>query len=215
MNNLTKILTAQEALTIQSSKTFKLDTESLSEEDRIRFIHGWKTNGGYIETDVNPDFGGDPFCCPWLYQDVIEVNGHTPEEWGAAWWEKCRAEVLSVALTDEKKVWEERHNLKIETLSEDLHNAYEAVRVFGTNSIFPVYIEKKTGCIFSWATPDCATARLSGSIPIGHHTALSGSELVTSLKKELHICQEDVFTPHRDFSLWDEYQKMTSGNLNL
>lgn len=208
MNNLSKVLTSQEAQKFKPLNKFKLYTNSLTEYEQYRFIDGWVENGGYIESKYNPDFGGDPYCCVWLYEDVIEVKGHTPEEWGAAWWEKCRAEVLSVALTDEKKVWEERHNLKIETLSEDLHNASKAVRVFGTNSIFPVYIEKKTGCIFSWATPDCATARLSGGIPIGHHTALSGSELVTSLKKELQACQEDAFTPKRDFSLWNEYEKL-------
>ena len=215
MNKSSKIFTAQQALITRPSNAFKLNTESLPEEEQKRFVHGWKSNGGYIETDVNPDFNGDPFCCPWLYQNVIEVHGHTPEDWGAAWWEKCRPEVLSVALNNEKKVWEERHLLKIESLSEDLHNANEAVRAFGINAIFPVYIEKKTGGIFSWATPDCATARLSGAIPLGHHTTISGSELISSLKKELLACQEDTFTPKRDFSLWNEYQKMTSGNLNL
>lgn len=169
-----------------------------------------KKNGGYIETDHNPDFGGDPFCCPWLYQDVIEVNGHTPEEWGAAWWEKCRPEILAIALNEEKKVWEERHNLKIKSLSEDLHNALEAVRIFGTETQFPVYIENKNNRIFSWATPDKTAAHLSGTIPIGHFTTLSGSELTNSLKKELLACQEDAFTPNRDFSLWNEYQKVIS-----
>lgn len=208
MNSLTKSLSAQEALTIQSSNAFKLNTKSLSEEYQNRFIYGWKKNGGYIETDHNPDFGGDPFCCPWLYQDVIEVNGHTPEEWGAAWWEKCRPEILAIALNEEKKVWEERHNLKIKSLSEDLHNALEAVRIFGTETQFPVYIENKNGSIFSWATPDKPTVHLSGAIPIGYYTTLSGSELTNSLKKELLACQEDAFTPNRDFSLWNEYEKM-------
>lgn len=210
MNNLSKVLTSQEALTIQSSNAFKLNTKSLPEEYQNRFIYGWKKNGGYIETDVNPNFDGDPFCCPWLYQDVIEVNGHTPEDWGAAWWEKCRPEVLSVALNDEKKVWENQKNVKLKTLSESLNSATEAVKVFGSQNGFPVYIENKNGSIFSWATPDHTTARLSGCLPLGHRTIISGSELITSLKKEFLACQQDEFTPSRDFSLWNEYQKVIS-----
>lgn len=208
MNKSSKIFTAQQALITRPSNAFKLNTESLPEEEQKRFVHGWKSNGGYIETDVNPDFNGDPFCCPWLYQSVIEVHGHTPEDWGAAWWEKCRPEVLAGALDDEKEVWEKRHILKIKTLSEDLHNAFEAVRIFGAETKFPVYIESKTNRIFSWATPDKPTVHLSGAIPIGYYTTLSGSELTNSLKKELLACQEDAFTPNRDFSLWNEYEKM-------
>lgn len=208
MNNLSKIFTAQKVLITRPSSTFKLNTESLTEEEQKRFVYGWKSNGGYMETDFNPTFSGDPFCCPWLYQKVIEVHGHTPEEWGAAWWEECRPEAIAAALDDEKKVWEERHILKIELLSEDLHNAHEAVRAFGNNALFPVYIEIKKGNIYSWSTPDHAIARLSGSIPLGHHTTISGSDLIRSLKKELQACQEDAFTPKRDFSLWNEYEKL-------
>lgn len=215
MINLSKVLTSKEAQKFKPLNKFKLYTKSLTEYEQYRFIDGWVENGGYIERKYNPDFGGDPYCCVWLYEDVIEVKGHTPEKWGASWWEKCRPEVLAGALDDEKEVWEKRRNLKIETISEDLHSASKAVQVFGINAKFPVYIEEKTGFIFSWNTPYCATARLSGAIPLGHHTTISGSELVSSLKKELLACQEDAFTPNRDFSLWDEYQKMTSGNLNL
>ena len=210
MNKSSKIFTAQQALITRPSNAFKLNTESLPEEEQKRFVHGWKSNGGYIETDVNPDFNGDPFCCPWLYQSVIEVHGHTPEDWGAAWWEKCRPEVLSVALNDEKKVWENQKNVKLETLSENLNCATKAVKVFGSQNRFPVYIENNHNRIFSWATPDKDMVQLSGAIPIGHYTTLSGSELVNSLKQELLSCQKDEFIPHRDFSLWDEYEKLMS-----
>ena len=42
MNSLTKSLSAQKALTIQSSNAFKLNTKSLPEEYQKRFIYGWK-----------------------------------------------------------------------------------------------------------------------------------------------------------------------------
>lgn len=208
MINLSKVLTSKEAQKFKPLNKFKLYTNSLTEYEQYRFIDGWIENGGYIESKYNPDFGGDPYCCVWLYEDVIEVKGHTPEKWGASWWEKCRPEALTAALIDEKKVWEKRHILKIKSLSEDLHTVSKAVQVFGVNAKFPVYIENKTGSIFSWATPDKPTVHLSGAIPIGYYTTLSGCELTNSLKKELLACQEDAFTPNRDFSLWNEYEKM-------
>lgn len=210
MNNLSKVLTSQEAQKLKPLNKFKLYTKSLTECEQYRFIDGWIKNGGYIESKYNSDFGGDPYCCVWLYEDVIEVKGHTPEDWGAAWWEKCRAEVLSVALNDEKKVWENQKNVKLETLSENLNCATKAVKVFGSQNGFPVYIENNHNRIFSWATPDKDMVQLSGAIPIGHYTTLSGSELVNSLKQELLSCQKDEFIPHRDFSLWDEYEKLMS-----
>lgn len=210
MINLSKALTSKEAQKLKPLNKFKLYTKSLTEYEQYRFIDGWVKNGGYIESKYNPNFGGDPYCCVWLYEDVIEVKGYTPEKWGASWWEKCRPEVLAGALDDEKEVWEKRHILKIKTLSEDLHNAFEAVRIFGAETKFPVYIENKTNRIFSWATSDKPTVHLSGAIPIGHYTTLSGSELVNSLKHELHSCQKDEFIPHRDFSLWSEYKKLMS-----
>lgn len=76
-----------------------LNLKTLTEEQQAAFIEGWKNAGGYtgdLETS-NPY----PWCCPWDYTDSIEVEGETPEEWGADWWRQNKAEIEAL-IAEEK-----------------------------------------------------------------------------------------------------------------
>lgn len=68
----------------------RLDTTLFTDEERGRFISGWNSAGGYID-DLETSA---PWCCPWYWHEVIEVNGDTPEEWGADWWRQCKPQIL-------------------------------------------------------------------------------------------------------------------------
>lgn len=70
--------------------------KSLTEEQQAAFIEGWESAGG-VMGDQTPN----PCCCPWYWTDEIEVEGETPEEWGADWWRQNKAEIE--ALSDEEK----------------------------------------------------------------------------------------------------------------
>ena len=61
----------------------------MTEEEREAFVNGWKNAGGYMG-DVE-SFA--PWCAPWEWKFAIEVEGETPEEWGASWWNKRRKDV--------------------------------------------------------------------------------------------------------------------------
>lgn len=66
-----------------------INTKEFTTEQETAFIKGWEASGGYIGDADSPT----PWCCPWFYQEEIQVEGDTPEEWGASWWNECRAEV--------------------------------------------------------------------------------------------------------------------------
>ena len=70
----------------------KLYLAALSEQDQDRFIDGWTAASGYVGDMDLPN----PWCCPWFYADAIDVEGETPEEWGADYWEQCREEINSL-----------------------------------------------------------------------------------------------------------------------
>lgn len=67
----------------------KVDTTKFTEAEENRFIEGWSNAGGTTEDLDTPN----PWCCPWYWEPIIEVEGNTPEEWGADWWRQCREEV--------------------------------------------------------------------------------------------------------------------------
>ena len=76
-----------------------LNLKSLTEEQQDAFIEGWKKAGGYTGDLETPN--PYPWCCPWDYTDSIEVEGETPEEWGADWWRQNKAEIEAL-IAEEK-----------------------------------------------------------------------------------------------------------------
>lgn len=77
--------------------TRTIKTTSLTEAQQGQFILGWKDAGGYMGDYETPM----PWCCPWFFQEEIEVDGKTPYEWGASWWSNCRADVISQLASEE------------------------------------------------------------------------------------------------------------------
>lgn len=75
-----------------------LNLKSLTEEQQDAFIEGWKKAGGYTGDLETPN--PYPWCCPWDYTDSIEVEGETPEEWGADYWKQCEAEIEATLATE-------------------------------------------------------------------------------------------------------------------
>lgn len=84
--------------------TVKIDTTKFTEEQEARFIDGWENAGGPtsdLEAGVDT-----PWCCPWYWEPEIEVEGTTPEEWGASWYAQCKEE-LDRLLAEEREAGEE------------------------------------------------------------------------------------------------------------
>lgn len=69
----------------------KIETSALTEEQQAAFIEGWENAGGYAD-DLD-ECSPYPWCCPWLWSAEIFVDGDTPEEWGASWWDQCKNEI--------------------------------------------------------------------------------------------------------------------------
>lgn len=69
--------------------TIKLNTTTMTEEQRAQFIEGWEGAGGYIGDLGFPD----PWCAPWYTKETIEVTGDNPKEWGAQYWDQCKDEI--------------------------------------------------------------------------------------------------------------------------
>lgn len=69
--------------------------KSLTEEQQKAFIEGWENAGG-VMGDQTPN----PWCAPWFWNDEIQVQGETPEEWGADWWRQCKAEIEATLATE-------------------------------------------------------------------------------------------------------------------
>lgn len=76
--------------------TATINLKTLTEEQQKAFIEGWENAGG-VMGDQTPN----PWCCPWFFQEEIEVDGKTPYEWGASWWSNCRADVISQLASEE------------------------------------------------------------------------------------------------------------------
>lgn len=68
-----------------------LNLTALTDEQKEEFISGWKEAGGFMG-DIESPY---PWCEPWTYELEIEVEGETPEEWGACWWETKKHEMLA------------------------------------------------------------------------------------------------------------------------
>lgn len=75
-----------------------LNLKTLTEEQQAAFIEGWESAGGLTDDLETPN----PWCCPWYWTDEIEVEGETPEEWGADWWRQNK-EVDQTQSKEEKK----------------------------------------------------------------------------------------------------------------
>lgn len=78
-----------------------LNLKSLTEEQQDAFIEGWKNAGGYTGDLETPN--PYPWCCPWDYTDSIEVEGETPEEWGADYWKQCKDEIEALIVEDKAR----------------------------------------------------------------------------------------------------------------
>ena len=84
-----------------------VNVRDLSVKEQDRFVLGWELAGGYIGDAENCE--EDPWCCPWFYETVIRVDGHTPEEWGASWWYQNEEEIAAQIQADEeyeRSLWE-------------------------------------------------------------------------------------------------------------
>ena len=74
-----------------------INTTTLTEAEQGQFIKGWKEAGGYIGDLEAPI----PWCCPWMYEEEIEVRGETPYDWGASWWHTMKADVVATLASEE------------------------------------------------------------------------------------------------------------------
>lgn len=80
--------------------TKRIEMATLSEKQKAAFIEGWENAGGYTDDlDVCSPY---PWCCPWLWAAEIWVDGETPEEWGASWWEACKDEIDELTEDEEQ-----------------------------------------------------------------------------------------------------------------
>lgn len=77
--------------------TIKLDTTTMTEEQRAAFIEGWEEACGYTDDMGSPD----PWCAPWYTKEIIEVKGNDPKDWGAQYWEQCKEEIESYLVVEE------------------------------------------------------------------------------------------------------------------
>lgn len=68
-----------------------LGTEEAWEDFTERFIDGWKEAGGifFDLENGNPH----PWCCPWVGNWGMEVEGETPKDWGASYWQQMHHQV--------------------------------------------------------------------------------------------------------------------------
>ena len=83
------------------NQTFPSD---FTAETRRRFVNGWREAGGPMR---KPIAGLPALHEPCRLGGFIEVEGATPEMWGASWWETCRhclqQRPEAAALLDESK----------------------------------------------------------------------------------------------------------------
>lgn len=80
-----------------TAKTLNLAT--LTEEQKDAFVEGWENAGGFMGDLETPH----PWCCPWDWNDEIEVEGETLEEMGADWWRQNKAEIEALIAEDEDR----------------------------------------------------------------------------------------------------------------
>lgn len=76
-----------------------LNLKNLTEEQRDDFVEGWENAGGFMGDLETPH----PWCCPWDWNDEIEVEGETLEEMGADWWRQNKAEIEALIAEDEAR----------------------------------------------------------------------------------------------------------------
>lgn len=69
----------------------KVNVEKFTDEEKDRFVNGWQEAGGYMD-DADSRC---PWFAPWEHSSngTIFVEGSTPEEWGASWWNECKDEI--------------------------------------------------------------------------------------------------------------------------
>lgn len=77
--------------------TATINLKTLTEEQQKAFIEGWENAGGFMGDLETPH----PWCCPWDWNDEIEVEGETLEEMGADWWRQNKAEIEAL-IAEEK-----------------------------------------------------------------------------------------------------------------
>ena len=76
-----------------------LNLKTLTEEQQKAFVEGWENAGGLTDDLETPH----PWCCPWDWNDEIEVEGETLEEMGADWWRQNKAEIEALIAEDEAR----------------------------------------------------------------------------------------------------------------
>lgn len=74
----------------------RLDAQTLSVEVQNAFTQGWKDAGGYMG-DLHSE---SPFFAPWSRDEIIEVRGEDPYEWGKAYWNEKKEELANAALLE-------------------------------------------------------------------------------------------------------------------
>lgn len=62
----------------------RLFPSDFTAETRRRFVNGWREAGGPMR---KPIAGLPALHEPWRLGGFIEVEGATPEMWGASWWD--------------------------------------------------------------------------------------------------------------------------------
>ena len=78
------------------SAIISIDPTALTDAQRDAFVAGWTAAGGYTD-DAQGD-NPSPWCAPWTHGiSTITVSGATPEDWGASWWQACRAGIEQLA----------------------------------------------------------------------------------------------------------------------
>lgn len=76
-----------------------LNLATLTEEQKDAFVEGWENAGGFMGDLETPH----PWCCPWDWNDEIEVEGETLEEMGADYWRQCKDEIEALIAEDKAR----------------------------------------------------------------------------------------------------------------
>lgn len=105
-----------------------VDVKRLTESQKARFIAGWEAAGGYMEYSWRR---------PWEYCYEIEVEGSTPEEWGASWWDQVKPEIEQIrrqnaAVALMTALWEKIEGFTDDEVRSGAAGAEASVEVDGT-----------------------------------------------------------------------------------
>ena len=77
----------------------KIDFEKLTDEEQEQFVKGFMDADDIGVADWD---SSAPWGCPWFWSSPVELNGEDAYQWGQAWFEKNRAEIVELTEAEEE-----------------------------------------------------------------------------------------------------------------